>query len=105
MLKSASKSLVTESNTGSRSMNPGASAQQGMHLECLHQAGARHGSRGNCSVGDSGTEPYTVCHHQLLAHAETVRLYKEKYQVGDELPMQFLKKNGVIPKEKLPPCN
>ena len=61
--------------------------------------------QGNCSVGDSGTEPYTVCHHQLLAHAETVRLYKEKYQVGDELPMQFLKKNGVIPKEKLPPCN
>ena len=61
--------------------------------------------QGNCSVGDSGTEPYTVCHHQLLAHAETVRLYKEKYQVGDELPMQFHKKNGVIPKEKLPPCN
>ncbi|XP_052153006.1 beta-glucosidase 13 [Oryza glaberrima] len=36
---------------------------------------------GNCSAGDSGREPYTACHHQLLAHAETVRLYKEKYQV------------------------
>ncbi|KAL5214746.1 hypothetical protein ABZP36_003898 [Zizania latifolia] len=36
--------------------------------------------QGNCSVGDSGREPYTACHHQLLAHAETVRLYKEKYQ-------------------------
>uniref|UniRef100_A0A0D9W663 Beta-glucosidase n=1 Tax=Leersia perrieri TaxID=77586 RepID=A0A0D9W663_9ORYZ len=36
--------------------------------------------KGNCSVGDSGREPYTACHHQLLAHAETVRLYKEKYQ-------------------------
>ncbi|PAN38664.1 hypothetical protein PAHAL_7G187900 [Panicum hallii] len=36
--------------------------------------------QGKCSAGDSGTEPYTVCHHQLLAHAETVRLYKEKYQ-------------------------
>ncbi|KAG2629178.1 hypothetical protein PVAP13_3KG409700 [Panicum virgatum] len=36
--------------------------------------------QGNCSVGDSGTEPYTACHHQLLAHGETVRLYKEKYQ-------------------------
>ncbi|KAL6874366.1 hypothetical protein ACP4OV_013386 [Aristida adscensionis] len=36
--------------------------------------------QGKCSVGDSGREPYTVCHHQLLAHAETVRLYKEKYQ-------------------------
>ncbi|EEC77466.1 hypothetical protein OsI_16288 [Oryza sativa Indica Group] len=36
--------------------------------------------KGNCSVGDSGREPYTACHHQLLAHAETVRLYKAKYQ-------------------------
>ncbi|CAN6249035.1 unnamed protein product [Urochloa humidicola] len=36
--------------------------------------------QGKCSAGDSGTEPYIVCHHQLLAHAETVRLYKEKYQ-------------------------
>ncbi|CAL5016402.1 unnamed protein product [Urochloa decumbens] len=35
---------------------------------------------GRCSVGDSGKEPYIVSHHQLLAHAETVRLYKEKYQ-------------------------
>ena len=40
--------------------------------------------QGNCSVGDSGTEPYTACHHQLLAHGETVRLYKEKYQVTEE---------------------
>jgi beta-glucosidase len=36
---------------------------------------------GRCSVGDSGREPYIVAHHQLLAHAETVRLYREKYQV------------------------
>ncbi|XP_025824069.1 beta-glucosidase 12-like [Panicum hallii] len=35
---------------------------------------------GKCSVGDSGREPYTACHYQLLAHAEAVRLYKEKYQ-------------------------
>ena len=41
--------------------------------------------QGKCSAGDSGTEPYTVCHHQILAHAETVRLYKEKYQVSDEI--------------------
>lgn len=40
---------------------------------------------GKCSAGDSGREPYTVCHHQLLAHAEAVHLYKEKYQVRDEL--------------------
>ncbi|CAM0904207.1 unnamed protein product [Alopecurus aequalis] len=36
--------------------------------------------KGNCSAGDSGREPYTAGHHLLLAHATTVRLYKEKYQ-------------------------
>ncbi|CAH2036399.1 unnamed protein product [Thlaspi arvense] len=30
--------------------------------------------------GNSGTEPYKVAHHQLLAHAETVALYRAKYQ-------------------------
>ncbi|WVZ90736.1 hypothetical protein U9M48_037010 [Paspalum notatum var. saurae] len=37
--------------------------------------------QGKCSSGDSGTEPYIACHHQLVAHGETVRMYKEKYQV------------------------
>uniref|UniRef100_A0ACD5V5P6 Uncharacterized protein n=1 Tax=Avena sativa TaxID=4498 RepID=A0ACD5V5P6_AVESA len=35
---------------------------------------------GKCSTGDSGREPYTVGHHQLLAHAAAVKLYKQKYQ-------------------------
>ncbi|KAM0941498.1 putative beta-glucosidase [Dioscorea sansibarensis] len=35
---------------------------------------------GHCPVGDSGTEPYIVAHHQLLAHAATVALYKLNYQ-------------------------
>ncbi|KAL6966359.1 beta-glucosidase [Sarracenia purpurea var. burkii] len=30
--------------------------------------------------GDSGTEPYIVTHNQLLAHAATVKRYKDKYQ-------------------------
>nr|QWJ73448.1 beta-thioglucoside glucohydrolase 4-6 [Isatis tinctoria] len=30
--------------------------------------------------GDSGTEPYIVGHNQLLAHAETVSLYRKRYQ-------------------------
>ncbi|KAL6516256.1 Beta-glucosidase 12 [Orobanche gracilis] len=34
----------------------------------------------NCSAGDSGIEPYMVAHHQLLAHAAAVRIYKQKYQ-------------------------
>ncbi|KAK7262567.1 hypothetical protein RJT34_30141 [Clitoria ternatea] len=34
----------------------------------------------NCTGGDSSTEPYLVTHHQLLAHAATVHVYKTKYQ-------------------------
>ncbi|QCD88440.1 lactase-phlorizin hydrolase [Vigna unguiculata] len=38
----------------------------------------------NCTGGDSSTEPYLVTHHQLLAHAAAVRLYKAKYQTSQE---------------------
>ncbi|XP_021822639.1 beta-glucosidase 13-like [Prunus avium] len=41
----------------------------------------------NCTGGDSSTEPYLVTHHQLLAHAVAVKLYKDRYQVSQ---------NGVI---------
>ncbi|XP_027065676.1 beta-glucosidase 12-like [Coffea arabica] len=34
----------------------------------------------NCTSGNSGTEPYLVAHHQLLAHADVVKLYKTNYQ-------------------------
>ncbi|RDY08484.1 Beta-glucosidase 11, partial [Mucuna pruriens] len=34
----------------------------------------------NCTGGDSAIEPYLVSHHQLLAHAAAVKLYREKYQ-------------------------
>lgn len=40
---------------------------------------------GNCSAGDSATEPYTVGHNLLLSHAAAVKLYKEKHQVKQEL--------------------
>ncbi|KAL5055816.1 hypothetical protein RYX36_036498 [Vicia faba] len=36
----------------------------------------------NCTGGDSGTEPYLVAHHQLLAHAAAVNVYKTKYQIS-----------------------
>ncbi|MQL92506.1 hypothetical protein Taro_025118 [Colocasia esculenta] len=42
---------------------------------------ARCSDRGRCNAGDSGREPYTVCHHQLLAHAAAVKLYRDQYQV------------------------
>ncbi|XP_020240172.1 cyanogenic beta-glucosidase [Cajanus cajan] len=38
----------------------------------------------NCTGGDSGTEPYIVTHHQLLAHAAAVHVYKTKYQVSQK---------------------
>nr|POE81598.1 beta-glucosidase 13 [Quercus suber] len=34
----------------------------------------------NCNNGDSATEPYLVAHHQLLAHAAAVEVYRHKYQ-------------------------
>ncbi|GAU12708.1 hypothetical protein TSUD_122000, partial [Trifolium subterraneum] len=34
----------------------------------------------NCTIGDSSTEPYIVAHHQILAHATAVKIYREKYQ-------------------------
>ena len=36
---------------------------------------------GNCTFGNSGTEPYIVGHNLLLSHATAVKLYKENYQV------------------------
>ncbi|XP_062079576.1 vicianin hydrolase-like [Humulus lupulus] len=35
---------------------------------------------GNCTMGNSATEPYIVAHHLLLSHATAVKLYRQKYQ-------------------------
>ncbi|GKV13455.1 hypothetical protein SLEP1_g24457 [Rubroshorea leprosula] len=35
---------------------------------------------GNCTEGNSATEPYIVMHHLILSHANAVQLYKKKYQ-------------------------
>lgn len=37
---------------------------------------------GNCTEGNSATEPYIVAHNLLLSHAAAVKLYKQKYQVS-----------------------
>ncbi|XP_075097532.1 beta-glucosidase 13-like isoform X3 [Nicotiana tabacum] len=37
--------------------------------------------RNYCSTGNSGTEPFLVGHHLLLAHAAATKLYRQKYQV------------------------
>ncbi|KNA25154.1 hypothetical protein SOVF_008800 [Spinacia oleracea] len=38
----------------------------------------------NCTGGDSATEPYMAAHHQLLAHAAAVDLYRRKYQASQK---------------------
>ncbi|MQM21090.1 hypothetical protein Taro_054123 [Colocasia esculenta] len=46
------------------------------------------GAPGRCSdrskspTGDSAIEPYVVGHNMLLAHAQAVQLYRQKYQVS-----------------------
>ncbi|XAR54318.1 Beta-primeverosidase [Bertholletia excelsa] len=35
---------------------------------------------GNCTAGNSATEPYIVGHHLILSHAAAVKLYREKYK-------------------------
>ncbi|KAJ7548001.1 hypothetical protein O6H91_08G113100 [Diphasiastrum complanatum] len=36
---------------------------------------------GNCTAGNSSTEPYIVAHHFLLAHAAAVAIYRRRFQV------------------------
>ncbi|CAI0468211.1 unnamed protein product [Linum tenue] len=41
------------------------------------------GSFGNCSHGDSETEPFIAAHNMILSHAAAVNLYRTKYQLCD----------------------
>ncbi|KAI5435123.1 variant 2, Beta-glucosidase 12 [Lathyrus oleraceus] len=50
----------------------------------------------NCTGGDSGTEPYLVAHHLLLAHAAAVQVYKTKYQVYDTIDNRRLSTTYAI---------
>jgi len=36
---------------------------------------------GNCTAGNSATEPYIVAHNLLLAHSAGVKIYRTKFQV------------------------
>lgn len=36
---------------------------------------------GNCTRGDSETEPFVAAHNIILAHAASVQVYRTKYQV------------------------
>ncbi|MCO5570409.1 hypothetical protein L7F22_024130 [Adiantum nelumboides] len=41
-----------------------------------------YGLYGNCTVGNSSTEPYLVAHNFLLAHSAVAKLYKNTYQAA-----------------------
>ncbi|KAJ7970294.1 Beta-glucosidase [Quillaja saponaria] len=45
-----------------------------------HAPGRCSKAFGNCSAGNSATEPYIVAHHLILSHAAAVQRYREKYQ-------------------------
>ncbi|XP_059641876.1 beta-glucosidase 44-like isoform X1 [Cornus florida] len=46
----------------------------------IHAPGRCSKSYGNCSAGDSATEPYIAAHHLILSHAAAVQRYRNKYQ-------------------------
>ncbi|CAN8320706.1 unnamed protein product, partial [Cochlearia groenlandica] len=39
---------------------------------------------GQCSQGDSETEPFIAAHNTILAHAKAVQIYRTKYQKGQK---------------------
>lgn len=47
----------------------------------LHAPGRCSPGFGNCTAGNSSTEPYIVTHNMLLAHSAAVKIYRTKYQV------------------------
>ncbi|XP_055820163.1 beta-glucosidase 13-like [Solanum dulcamara] len=58
---------------------------------------------GNCTKGDSATEPYIVAHNLLLAHATGVKVYREKYQKTQEGQIGItLVTHWFVPKIKTP---
>jgi beta-glucosidase/6-phospho-beta-glucosidase/beta-galactosidase len=47
----------------------------------IHAPGRYSPGFGNCTAGNSATEPYIVTHNMLLAHSAAVKTYRTKYQV------------------------
>lgn len=53
----------------------------------FHAPGRCSKEYGNCTEGNSGTEPYIAAHHLILSHAEAVQRYRQKYLVSTYLFM------------------
>ncbi|KAL3719481.1 hypothetical protein ACJRO7_004445 [Eucalyptus globulus] len=39
---------------------------------------------GNCTAGNSATEPYIAAHHLILSHAAAVKRYRKRYQANQQ---------------------
>lgn len=50
-----------------------------------HAPGRCSPQYGNCTAGDSLTEPYIVAHNALNAHALAVSIYRSEFKVGNLL--------------------
>ncbi|TQD73022.1 hypothetical protein C1H46_041457 [Malus baccata] len=46
----------------------------------FHAPGRCSKAFGNCTAGNSATEPYIAAHHLILSHGAAVQRYREKYQ-------------------------
>ncbi|MBA0824208.1 hypothetical protein Goarm_020889 [Gossypium armourianum] len=50
---------------------------------------------GNCTDGNSATEPYIAVHPWILSHAEAVKRYRKKYQVLAPSSLWKISKNNA----------
>ena len=50
---------------------------------------------GNCTAGNSATEPYIAAHNLILCHGAAVQRYREKYQVSFFFFSFFLQHFGL----------
>ena len=73
---------------------PGSFALAGYNAATLHQVDSKYA--GNCTVGDSATEPYIISHNLILAHGTAATLYKKKYQVSFKHKHLFGNKKNSI---------
>ncbi|KFK40642.1 hypothetical protein AALP_AA2G023000 [Arabis alpina] len=51
---------------------------------------------GNCSQGNSETEPFIVAHNMILAHTKAVQIYKTKYQGNSETEPFIVAHNMIL---------
>ncbi|KAM7508125.1 hypothetical protein LguiA_018578 [Lonicera macranthoides] len=65
---------------------PGRGGAHPNHIKHAHARGRRffRHHHGTSNEGNPGTEPYLVSHHQLLAHAAAVEIYRKKFQTYQE---------------------